>query len=141
MQLQTAVQLQFNLFQYILLRNFKFFLGLFIEWNILNVVLQKNVVSESIVSEVSIGFLGLQVSISPTFYAQLLHAQIPKVQKYSQFKQLFVLLGSVRVKAVGNYVDEFDPRFPNQIGCFANPITATTDSSMRSRISSKRTDF
>ena len=35
--------------------------------------------------------------------------QIPKAQKDSQVKQLFVLLGYVRVKAAHKYVDEIDP--------------------------------
>jgi len=39
-----------------------------------------------------------QVSIAPTFYVPLLHAEIPKVQKYSQAVSLFMPLGSARVK-------------------------------------------
>ena len=48
-------------------------------------------------------------SISPTFYEQLLRAQIPKAQKDSQVKQLFVLSGSSCINAAGKHVDEFDP--------------------------------
>ena len=40
---------------------------------------------------------------------QLLRKQAPKVQKDSQVKQLFALLGSARVKAAHNNVDEIDP--------------------------------
>ena len=50
-----------------------------------------------------------QGSISPTFYEQLLHLQIPKVQKDNQLKQLFALSGSACVKAVHKHVDEIDP--------------------------------
>ena len=42
---------------------------------------------------------GEKETISPSFYEQLLHEQIPKVQKYSRVKQLFALLGPARVKA------------------------------------------
>ena len=49
-----------------------------------------------------------QVSIPPTFYEQLLHAQIPKVQKDSQVKQLFALLGPSSVKAACKQVGEID---------------------------------
>ena len=52
-------------------------------------------------------------SISPTFYEKLLRSQIPKVQKDSQVKQLFALLGSVSVKAAGKHVDEIDPGCPS----------------------------
>jgi len=38
-------------------------------------------------------------SISPTFFAQLLCVQIPKVQKYSQAISVFALLGFLQVKA------------------------------------------
>ena len=48
----------------------------------------------------------VQGSISLTFYAQLLPLQIPKLQKDSQLKQLFALLGSALAKAVLNRVDE-----------------------------------
>ena len=41
-------------------------------------------------------------------YAQLLHVQIPKVQKDSKLKQLFVLLGSTHVKAARKHIDEID---------------------------------
>ena len=41
---------------------------------------------------------------------QLLRAQIPKVQKDSQLKQLCTLLGSAGVKDVWNYIDEIDTR-------------------------------
>ena len=54
--------------------------------------------------------VGIQVSISSTFYKQLLHVQISKSQKNSHVKQLFVLLGSPFVKAAHNHVDEIDPR-------------------------------
>ena len=50
-----------------------------------------------------------QLSISPTFYKQLLRAQIPRVQKDSQVEQLFALLGSALVKAAGEHNDEIDP--------------------------------
>ena len=50
----------------------------------------------------------IERSISPTFYEQLLRAQIPKVQKDSKFNQLFVLLGSACIKAARKYVDEID---------------------------------
>ena len=50
-----------------------------------------------------------QGSISPTFSVQLLRAQIQKSKKGSQLKQLFVLLGSVGVKAPHKLVDEIDP--------------------------------
>jgi len=40
------------------------------------------------------------VSISSTFYAQLLRSQIPKAQKDRQAVSLFVLFGSARIKAV-----------------------------------------
>jgi hypothetical protein len=40
-------------------------------------------------------------SISPTFYVQLLHLQIPKAQKNSVKPSVFfALLGSARIKAV-----------------------------------------
>ena len=50
-----------------------------------------------------------QVSISPTFYAQLLCEPIPKVQKDSQLKKLFSALSGSK------HVDEIDPGvdFPN----------------------------
>ena len=51
-----------------------------------------------------------QGSISSTFYKQFLRAKIPKAQKNSQVKQLFSLLGSVRVKAVRKHVGEISPR-------------------------------
>jgi len=39
--------------------------------------------------------------ISPTFYEQLLHAQVPKAQKIqSSHQSFFALFGSVRVKSV-----------------------------------------
>ena len=47
--------------------------------------------------------------ISSTFYEELLHAQIPKAQTDSQFKQLFGLLGSASVKAAHKHIDEIDP--------------------------------
>ena len=55
----------------------------------------------------------LQASISPTFYAHLLHAKIPKVQKDSQVRQLFAVLGSVYVKAAHKHVGEIDPWWVN----------------------------
>ena len=42
-------------------------------------------------------------------YEQLLRLQIPKVQKDSKLKQLFVLLGSANVKAACKHVEEIDP--------------------------------
>ena len=42
-------------------------------------------------------------------YPQLLPAQIPKVQKVSQVKHLFGLLGSAHLKAVRKHIDEIDP--------------------------------
>ena len=45
-----------------------------------------------------------------SFYEQLLGAQIPKLQKDSQIKQLFVLSGPACVKADQKHVDEIDPR-------------------------------
>ena len=39
----------------------------------------------------------------------LLFAQIPKAQKDSQLKQLFVLLESVHLKAVRKHIDEIEP--------------------------------
>ena len=50
-----------------------------------------------------------QGSISSTFYTQLLRAQIPKAQKDTQLKQLFVLSGSAPVKAECKHIDEIDP--------------------------------
>jgi len=50
-----------------------------------------------------------QVSISPTFYKQLLLAQFPKAQKIRLYC-LFALFGSVHVKAICKYVGEIDPR-------------------------------
>ena len=50
-----------------------------------------------------------QVSISPTFYTQLLRVQIPKVQKDSQVMQLFALLVPARLKAVHKHVDDLKP--------------------------------
>jgi len=50
------------------------------------------------------------VSISSTFYEQLLQAQIPKAQKrQSSFQSFLALLGSVRSK-----VDEIDPKRYNK---------------------------
>ena len=54
--------------------------------------------------------VAIRESISPTFHAQFLRSQIPKAQKDSQLKQLFVLLGSASVKAASKHVDEIDPR-------------------------------
>ena len=51
-----------------------------------------------------------QVSISPTFYEQLLCVQIPKAQKDNQLKQLFALLGYALENAGRNHIDEIDPR-------------------------------
>ena len=48
--------------------------------------------------------------ISPTFYKQLLRTLIPKAQKDSQIKQLFVLLGPACVKADRKHVDEINHR-------------------------------
>ena len=64
-----------------------------------------NIVSQNV-------FLGnkYQGSISPSFYEQLLHPQIPKAQKDSQVKQLFAFLGSESVKAAPKHVDEIDPK-------------------------------
>ena len=52
-------------------------------------------------------------SISPTFYAQLLRAHIPKAQKDSQLKQLFALPGSAGVKAGHKHIDDIDPWRPS----------------------------
>ena len=54
------------------------------------------------------------MSISPTFYEQLLHAQSPKAQKDGQLKQLFAVLGSAWVKAARKPVDEIDPRLKSE---------------------------
>ena len=53
-----------------------------------------------------------QVSISPTFYVQLLLMHILKAQKDSQVNQLFALLGSVGIKAACKHIDEIDPKIP-----------------------------
>ena len=50
--------------------------------------------------------------ISPTFYMQLLHVQIPKAQKDRQLKQLFALSGYSSVTAVHKHVDEIDSWWP-----------------------------
>ena len=42
-------------------------------------------------------------------FTNILRNQIPKAQKDSQLKQLFSLLGSARVKAACEHVDEIDP--------------------------------
>jgi hypothetical protein len=53
-----------------------------------------------------------QVEISPTFYEQLLHLQIPKKQNnINDLAVFFVLLGSARVKASSKHVDEIDNRW------------------------------
>ncbi len=45
-------------------------------------------------------YFSIQVSISPIFYTQLLHAQIPKAQKrLTIWLHFFAILGSERVKA------------------------------------------
>jgi len=49
-------------------------------------------------------------SISPTFYEQLLHAQIPKAQKDTDdLTVFFALLGSAGVKTSCKHVGEIDP--------------------------------
>ena len=48
-------------------------------------------------------------SISPIFNKQVLFKQIPKVQKDSELKQLFALLGSAGVKALHKHIDETGP--------------------------------
>ena len=50
-----------------------------------------------------------QWSIPPSFYEQLLHAQIPKVQKDRHIKQLLALLGPSCVKAARKHINEIDP--------------------------------
>ena len=50
-------------------------------------------------------------SISPTFYMQLLHTQIPKAQKRQSNQVAFALAGSVCIKAARKHVDEIDPWF------------------------------
>ncbi len=60
-----------------------------------------------IIRDISFGDL---VSISPTFYEQLLHSQIPKAEKIQLSHQhLFMLLGSVRVKAVHRTLMKLSP--------------------------------
>ena len=49
------------------------------------------------------------MSISSTFYEQLLRTQIPKVQKDSHVKELFLLSGSAFIKAAFKNVNEIDP--------------------------------
>ena len=52
----------------------------------------------------------LHGSISPTFYQQLLHTQIPKARKKdSQLKQFFALLGSAGVKAAHKMLVKLTP--------------------------------
>jgi len=49
-------------------------------------------------------------SISSTFYKQLLRMQIPKVQKKTDDLTVVLgLLGSARIKAGRQHVDEIDP--------------------------------
>ncbi len=49
-------------------------------------------------------------SISSTFYEQLLHVQIPEVQKDSQVGSLFcAFLGSARAKALGKMLVKLTP--------------------------------
>ncbi len=50
-----------------------------------------------------------QVSISSTFYKQLLRGQIPKAQKYSQVLSIFGLLGYMCVKAVCQMLIKLTP--------------------------------
>jgi hypothetical protein len=50
-----------------------------------------------------------QGSISPTFYEQLLPAQIPKVQKCSQVVILFALLVSAHEKAAHKMLVKLTP--------------------------------
>ena len=52
-------------------------------------------------------------SISPTFYVQLLHVQIPKAQKRQSSQAYFALLVSAHVKVVLKDVDEIDPWMSN----------------------------
>jgi len=52
-----------------------------------------------------------QVSISTTFYKQLLHNQIPKAQKdINDLTVFFTLLGYECVKAAHKHVNEINPR-------------------------------
>jgi len=54
-----------------------------------------------------------QVSISPTFYEQLLCpkiTKIPKAQKYSKVVSLFCAFGICACKSCTKNVDEIDPR-------------------------------
>jgi len=53
--------------------------------------------------------LHLLDSISPTFYVQLLHTQIPKAQKRLMAWLHFCTLGSACVKAAHKHVGEIDP--------------------------------
>jgi len=51
------------------------------------------------------------MSISPTFYKQLLRVKIPKVQKdANDLTGFFALLGSALVKGVCKCVGEIDPK-------------------------------
>ena len=53
-----------------------------------------------------------QVSISPTFYQQLLRVQIPKAQKKTvKLSSFFALLGSSRVKAACRTLVKLTPSF------------------------------
>jgi len=61
-------------------------------------------------------------SISPIFYTQLLCAQIPKAQKYSQAISLFALLGSGSVKAVRKMLVKSTPGHGPSICSRANLV-------------------
>ena len=50
-----------------------------------------------------------RVNFTNFFYEQLLLLQTPKVQRDSQLKKLFALLGSASVKAASKHDDEIDP--------------------------------
>jgi len=54
-----------------------------------------------------------QVSISLTFYKQLLRVQIPKVQKDSQVVSIFCTFGIYEHKSLSYIVDEIDYRSTN----------------------------
>ena len=47
--------------------------------------------------------------VLPTFYEQLILAQIPKARKRLSVKQLFALLGAAGVKASSKHIGEIDP--------------------------------
>jgi len=63
-----------------------------------------------------------QVSISSTFYAKLLHAQIPKEQKKTvKLSVFFVLLGSARAKAARRMLMKLTPaKYLSGVNILAN---------------------